>query len=251
MAESQIEEIKAILQKKGKVYVNELSEMFGVSKVSVRKYLAKLESQGFASRFYGGAALSGSYQRDKDSEKMYTSPLLLSLALKAREQIMDGDSIFVGSGRTCCLLARELKGVENLTVVTNNITALPDLIQNASRVFLIGGEVTSTDSKTLFSSWEFLPLMLENIYVNKAFTSTSGLDLKAGLTVDSIISTYIFKQIPSMSQQWFLMADQSKFDKISIYSVADLSKINTLITDTVPDHYEKTLVDNKVNVITV
>ena len=46
MAENQIEEIKALLNKTGKVYVNELSDRFKVSKVSVRKYLAKLENQG-------------------------------------------------------------------------------------------------------------------------------------------------------------------------------------------------------------
>jgi DeoR/GlpR family transcriptional regulator of sugar metabolism len=251
MAENQIEEIKALLSTTGKVYVNELSEMFNVSKVSVRKYLAKLENQGFATRFYGGASLAESARSDDPVESLYKDPLLKALALKAREQIADGDSIFVGSGRTCCILARELAGIQNLTVVTNNITALPDLIKNASRVFLIGGEVTSTDNKTLFSSWESPKLMLENIYVNKAFTSTSGLDLKAGLTVDSIISTYIFKYIPKMAQRWYLIADYNKFDKISIYSVADLNKIDTLICDTIPGQYIDSFKENNVNIITL
>ncbi|MBF9016959.1 MULTISPECIES: DeoR/GlpR family DNA-binding transcription regulator [unclassified Oceanispirochaeta] len=251
MAEIQIEEIKALLSKTGKVYVNELSEKFNVSKVSVRKYLAKLENQGFATRFYGGASLAQSARTDDPVESLYKDPLLKALALKAREQIADGDSIFVGSGRTCCILARELAGIQNLTVVTNNITALPDLIKNTSRVFLIGGEVTSTDSKTLFSSWESPKLMLENIYVNKAFTSTSGLDLKAGLTVDSIISTYIFKHIPTMAQRWYLIADYNKFDKISIYSVADLNKIDTLICDTFPSQYIDSFKENNINILTV
>lgn len=251
MAEIQIEEIKALLNETGKVYVNELSDRFNVSKVSVRKYLAKLENQGFASRFYGGASLAESARAVDPVESLYQDPLLKSLALKAREQIADGDSIFVGSGRTCCILARELAGIQNLTVVTNNITALPDLIKNTSRVFLIGGEVTSTDSKTLFSSWESPKPMLENIYVNKAFTSTSGLDLKAGLTVDSIISTYIFKHIPTMAQRWYLIADYNKFDKISIYSVADLNKIDTLICDTIPAQYIDSFNENNVKIITL
>lgn len=251
MADSHIEEIKTLLSNTGKVYVNELSDKFKVSKVSVRKYLAKLENQGFATRFYGGASLAQSTRTADPTENLYKDPLLLSLALKAREQIADGDSIFVGSGRTCCILARELSGIKNLTVVTNNITALPDLIKNTSRVFLIGGEVTSTDSKTLFSSWESPKLMLENIFVNKAFTSTSGLDLKAGLTVDSIISTYIFKHIPNMAQKWYLIADHSKFDKISIYSVADLNKVDTLICDSIPNQYIDSFKENDVTLIIV
>ncbi|MDT8297783.1 MAG: DeoR/GlpR family DNA-binding transcription regulator, partial [Spirochaetaceae bacterium] len=172
-----------------------------------------------------------------------------SLARQARSHITDGDTVFIGSGRSCCVLARELAGINNLTVVTNNITALPELIKNSSRVYLIGGEVTTTDSQTLFSSWESPQSQLGNIFVNKAFTSISGLDLKAGLTVDSIISTYIYKQIPSMAHRWYLIADSRKFGKISIYPVADISQIHTLITDQLPEHYAKSLAEQNVEVI--
>lgn len=239
MSDSRIEEIVNLLKTEKKVYVNDLSERFEVSKVSVRKYLAKIEDQGIAKRFYGGVSLIETELSENEAESIYSDSLWLSLAKKARQQIFDGDSIYIGSGRSCCVLARQLTGLKNLTVVTNNITALPELIKNVSRVYLIGGEVTSTDNQTLFSSWESPESLLNNIYVNKAFTSISGLDMKAGLTVDSIISTYIFKQIPSMANHWYLMADATKFNKISIYSVAELGQINTLITDRYPTAYAK------------
>ncbi len=237
MPDNRIDEIKTLLKQEKKVYVNDLSHRFGVSKVSIRKYLAKIESLGLAQRFYGGASLAETQSSDDPNDYIYTDPLWNSLAQAACKEISHGDSIFIGSGRSCCALAKQLADFEDLTVVTNNITALPELIKNAARVYLIGGEVTSTDKKTLFSSWESPQSLLENIYVNKAFTSTSGLDLKAGLTVDSIISTYIFRQIPTMAHHWYLLADSSKYDKISIYSVADLNQIHTLITDSIPQSY--------------
>ena len=237
MSESRIEEIKELLMQNGKVYVNDLSRTFNVSEVSVRKYLAKLEQSGVVTRFYGGAALAETANEAKTTAGFYSDSLLLSLAAAARRQITDGDSIFIGSGRSCCVLARQLSGLKNLTVVTNNITAMPDVMENAARVYTLGGEVTSTDGITQFSSWESPETLLGNIYVNKAFTSTSGLDLKAGLTVDSVISTYIFKHIPAMAHRWYLMADSSKFNKISIYSVAEIGKINSLITDYLPQQY--------------
>jgi len=249
MTDNPIEEIKDLLKQQKKVYVNDLSEHFGVSKVSVRKYLAKIENQGFATRFYGGASLVETLRSNDPNESIYSDALWNSMAHEARKQIAEGDSIFIGSGRSCCVLAKQLTGLKNLTVVTNNITALPELIKNATRVYLIGGEVTSTDSKTLFSSWESPQTLMENIYVNKAFTSTSGLDLKAGLTVDSIISTHIFKQIPSMAHHWYLMADSTKFDKISIYSVANLDQIHTLITDSVPQNYAQRFTELNVEII--
>lgn len=249
MSERRIEEIIDLLKKDRKVYVNDLSERFNVSKVSVRKYLSKIENKGLAKRFYGGISLIETSPFNEENGNIYSNPLCLSLAGKAREQISDGDSIFIGSGRSCCVLARQLTGFKNLTVVTNNITALPELINNASRVYLIGGEVTSTDKQTLFSSWESPQSLLDNVYVNKAFTSISGLDIKAGLTVDSIISTYIYKQIPSMANHWYLMADSTKFDRISIYSVAELGQINTLITDKYPVLYADRFAELNINII--
>jgi len=249
MSDTRIEEIINILKKNKKVYVNDLSERFCVSKVSVRKYLSKIENMGMARRFYGGVSLIEADLSEDKNESIYSDPLWGSLAEKARQQIIDGDSIFIGSGRSCCVLARILTGFKNLTVVTNNITALPELIKNATRVYLIGGEVTTTDNQTLFSSWESPQSQLENIFVNKAFTSISGLDIKAGLTVDSIISTYIFKQLPSMAHHWYLMADSTKFDKISIYSVAELEQIHTLITDSVPEQYKQRLSELDIEVI--
>lgn len=249
MSDSRIEEIKNLLKQHKKVYVNDLSSQFNVSEVSVRKYLSKIEDQGYASRFYGGASLVESPSSVDGTDSFYSDPLLLSLVKQARNHINDGDSIFLGSGRSCCVLARELSGIRDLTVITNNITALPDLNRNATRVYLIGGEVASTDNQTLFSSWESPQSQLGNLFVNKAFTSISGLDLKAGLTVDSIISTYVFKQIPTMAHSWYLMADSSKYDKISIYPVADFSQIHTLITDAIPQKYAEHLTELNVEVI--
>ncbi|RKX88040.1 MAG: hypothetical protein DRP70_07225 [Spirochaetes bacterium] len=249
MSESRINEIKELLKQKKKVYVNDLSARLNVSKVSIRKYLSRIETQGFAIRFYGGASLVEASSFEDGIERVYSDPLRVSLAHQARKHIADGDSIFIGSGRSCCALARELTGLQDLTVVTNNITALPELIKNATRVYLIGGEVTSTDNQTLFSSWESPQTQLGNIFVNKAFTSISGLDLKAGLTVDSIITTYIYKQIPSMAHRWYLIADSRKFDKISIYQVAELSQIHTLITDKIPQHYAEGLAALNVEVV--
>ncbi|MDA3950835.1 MAG: DeoR/GlpR family DNA-binding transcription regulator [Spirochaeta sp.] len=249
MGTNRLEEIHRLLKEHKKVYVNDLSARFNVSVVSVRKYLARLADEGVATRFYGGAALVERETEPTPFESIYADPLRNTLARAACAHVVDGDSIFLGSGMTCCILARELTGFSNLTVFTNNITALPDLVKNGARVYLIGGEVASTDKATLFSSWDSPHAHLQNIFVNKAFTSISGLDVKAGLTVDSIVSTRIFSQIPQMAHRWYLIADSSKFDKISIYPVADLDRIHTLITDHVPDHYAQRLQSIHVEVV--
>ena len=239
MSVKRIEEIKAMLEQQDKVMVNDLSQRFRVSTVSIRKDLASLEKQGLAKRFYGGAQkMEPQKESNPPSPDFYRDTVRQVLAEKACEEIDEGDCIFLGSGRTCCILARKLDRFTHLTVVTNNITALQDLLHRVSKVYLIGGEVTSTDDITLFSSWEQPQKFTESIYVNKAFTSISGIDVKAGLTVNSVISTYVFRHIPTMAHQWILMADHSKYDRIAIYPVAELNKVHTVISDDFPPPYE-------------
>ena len=238
MSVKRMEEIKAMLQQQGKVMVNDLSQQFQVSTVSIRKDLAALEKQGLAKRFYGGAQKVERLKNNQlPSPDFYQDQTRLALAEKACEEIEEGDCIFLGSGRTCCILARKLDRFNRLTVVTNNITALQDLLHRVSKVYLIGGEVTSTDEITLFSSWEQPQKFTESIYVNKAFTSISGIDVKAGLTVNSVISTYVFRHIPTMAHQWILMADHTKYDRIAIYPVAEISQVHTVISDNFPSSY--------------
>jgi DeoR family transcriptional regulator, fructose operon transcriptional repressor len=251
MSNKRIDQIKDLLLQHKEVTVNDLSSRYQVSAVSIRKDLDRLERQGFARRFYGGAALVETAERIRISEAdFYSDPVRIKMAEQACREIEDGDCIFLGSGRTCCVLARLLGRFQNLTVVTNNITALNDLLHHVTRVYLIGGEVTSTDQLTMFSSWEQSQSFTDHIFVNKAFTSISGLDLKAGLTVDSVISTYVFRHIPTIAHQWVLLAEASKYDRIAIYPVSELRLLHTVISDAIPEKYREYFEQHQVRMIT-
>lgn len=244
-----IDEIRQLLFERKKVLVSDLSQYYKVSTVSIRKDLAELEQEGTATRIYGGAMLAQNAQEPLTTpSSFFEDPQRAALANRACEEICDGDSIFLGSGRTCCLLAKLLKQFKNLSIVTNNITALDDLLQSGARVYLIGGEVTSTDGHTLFSSPENPQTFMDNVFVTKAFTSISGIDLRAGLTVNSIISTYIYRNIPAIAREWYLMADFNKFDQISIYPVAGLEQLHCLITNGYPQSYERCFMENNLRI---
>lgn len=243
---SRLDAIRNLLLTQKKVQVNELSEKFQISTVTIRKDLALLEEEGVAQRIYGGAVLAetvfpATFDVPQDGVRAL-------LAERACDEISDGDSIFLGSGRTCCCLAKRLSRFQNLSVVTNNITALGDLLKSNARVYLLGGEVTSTDAYTLFSSPENPHSFTDHIFVSKAFTSISGIDLHAGLTVNSIVSTHIYRNLPSITRSWYLMADSSKFDQIAMYPVAGLDAVSCLITDRLPDSYQETIRENGVTV---
>ncbi|ONI38215.1 hypothetical protein AN639_08210 [Candidatus Epulonipiscium fishelsonii] len=244
-----IDEIRNLLYINKKVYVNELSEHYNISLVSIRKYLRELEKEGTAIRFYGGAELKINENNliAKNADDILQGSLILTkLAQKAVEQINDNDIIFLGSGITCGILAKLLYKFNNLSVITNNITALEDLLNAGVRIYLIGGEVSSVDGISLFSSSNNLNEIMKNIRVNKAFTSASGFDMQKGFTVKSLISTYIYQLIPDIASEWYMMMDSSKFNKLSMYTVASLDKINYIITNEIPIDYLKVCKENNI-----
>lgn len=244
-----IDEIKSILLTRKEITVQQLCSYFKVSAVSIRKDLTKLEEDGFLKRIYGGAVLvEHAANIPKSSEFCLDNPIFYQLAEYACSCICDGDIIFLGSGRTCCILAKLLHKFSNLSVVTNNITALDDLLASGARIYLIGGEVTSTEGITLFSSPENPSHFTSNIRVNKAFTSISGIDLNKGLTVNSIISTYIYQYLPTIANKWYLMVSSDKFNKLSMYSAADLQDIDYVITDRCPPEYSELFRSHQIDV---
>lgn len=241
---NRLEEIRNKLFTQKKVSVSNLSTHFHISEVTIRKDLERLEQEGIAQRVYGGAILSENALPPALANT--GDHIRVALAEKACDEIQDGDSIFLGSGQTCCYLAKLLGRFHRLSIVTNNITALSDLLHTDARVYLLGGEVTSTDAHTLFSSPENPNTFTDHIFVSKAFTSISGIDLQAGFTVHSIVSTHIYRNLPSIARSWCVMAENRKFGKIAMYPVADFSSIQCLITDSLPEQYKESVYNNKI-----
>ena len=244
-----IDEIRNLFLTRRELSVQQLCSYYKVSAVSIRKDLNRLEEKGLIRRTHGGAVLAEeSGARPRTSALSFDHPVLYRLAERACGFIRDGDILFLGSGRTCCILAKMLHKFSGLSVVTNNITALDDLLTSGARIYLIGGEVTSTDGKTLFASPEDSSGFSMNIRVNKAFTSISGIDIGKGLTVNSIISTYMYHYLPSISQKWYMMASSDKFNRLAMYSAADLADVDCLITDGYPPEYETVFAEKRVEV---
>jgi DeoR/GlpR family transcriptional regulator of sugar metabolism len=246
LQEERINEIRNMILANKKVLVNDLCEKFNVSDVTIRKDLLILQKEGLIKKIYGGALLNEqcslvpnrTMQLESTNNDVNHIDEKEKVAELAISQLSDNDTIFLGSGTTCCLLAKKLHKYKNLTIVTNNISALQDLLSFPCKLFIVGGEVTSVDSCTYFSSLENASEYLRSIHFSKAFTSCTGLDLSVGITVNSMISTYIFRALSQMNQNWYMMVNHNKFNRTGIYKVAELEQIHCFICDDVPSDYK-------------
>jgi DeoR/GlpR family transcriptional regulator of sugar metabolism len=254
MKSSRLEVIEKIVLEKGKIRTEELSEFFDVSEVTIRSDLGKLAKKNKnIEKVYGGAVL-----RDQDMilgnekvimTKMEIDIIVKNIAKRAFEEIGEHDVIFLGSGTTCCYLAELLVNKPEVSVVTNNISALTQLISNGNKIYFIGGEVSTVDGNTYFSSIEDPLKYIQSIYVNKVFTSCRGMDMGAGITVNSIISTYIYKVIQKIQGKWYMMIKGEKFGKIGMYHVAEVEKLEYIITDYIDNEYLQYCEEKNVEVI--
>ena len=73
----------------------------------------------------------------------------------AVQMICEIDSIFLGEGLLCLLLAkkiREQNRLKNITVVTNNFNAALELVSHIAHVYLLGGNLLQ-NVKRLLHRW--------------------------------------------------------------------------------------------------
>ena len=123
------DEIVRIINENGKAKVEELSEVFQVSLVTIRNDLNYLEDRGLIHRVYGGALVRDyvAYDTTLNEKAKIHAEEKRRIGAKAAEMIIDGDSIVLDSGTTTLEIAKQIKTRQNLTVMTNAVNIAAEL----------------------------------------------------------------------------------------------------------------------------
>ena len=209
-----------------------LAEHLGVSPVTIRKDLDSLEQSGIVKRTHGGAMLAEGQQAAPQICACKAIPdRMKKIAELAKNYVLPGDFVFLGSGRTCLALAECIKDIRGISIITNNVSIVPILKPHVSNIILLGGEIIMTDDGLFTTSDANVQNAVSGMYVNKAFSSGVGIDADIGLTVNNMLSTYITRVIPQLSEEWYVMIDSSKFGVRAFYQAAEIGKFDHLITD--------------------
>ena len=242
--------IKKILLEQKQVDINTLTSLLNVSDVTVRKDLDSLETDGFLRKVHGGAILLEDDPLDmpkNDIPELQEKEMIADLAITL---IDDGDNFYLGPGSTCLMLAKKLNQKTNLTVITNNASALPYIDCSSVNLLFIGGDVVNYNNM-MFTHGEKALAYLEDIFVNKAFIGTDCVDLEAGLTINHSYSLDVYKKILDKSRQTILLASKSKFDRIALQLLCPINAISALVTEgDLPEKYKRYLYQNDIKLLT-
>lgn len=213
----------------GRVSVAELSERFGVSEVTIRSDLKRLEGQGSLVRTYGGAAAPASVKGDArrpgagshEAEKA-------AIAEVAATRIMPGDWVFLGPGTTCLALANVLLDRE-VSVVTNNLPASLVLARNPkAQVVVTGGSVGEAPAPYLYG--EAFDATMGDMVLDVAFLGVDGIDHDFGYSFVDTVESAVFTKVTRAAKRVVVVADASKFGATSFRGVRDLAVADEIVT---------------------
>ena len=225
------EKIMDILAKHSFAGVVSLSDALNVSEMTVRRDLSRLEKSGDIARVYGGAKLkTKSIYEETIEERLHKNiEEKKVIAAEAAKFIEDGDIIALDGSTTGLEVCKRIKGREQLTVVTNNISIAIELSRKTNITIILAGGIVRKSALSLIGT----PVseMLSSICVDKAFISAKALSFERGLTDVTIDEGEAKKAMIRSAKKTFVIIDHTKIDEVAFFHVCDYKKIDTIITD--------------------
>lgn len=223
--------ISEFIKEKKSATVAELSRLFGVSQVTIRRDLESLDSQGAIERAHGGAILA--------ERAAPEPPVIHRMAEQAEEKrrigeaaaklVEDGDTIFIGSGTTTLEMARCLSGKKNLTVITNALNVANCLADDPEITVVITGGLLRHSELSMIG--HLTEQALTNLRADKVFIGMRAVLLQDGLTSEYLPEVTTDQAIINFASQVILLVDHTKFGKVSTALVAPLTSVHKIVTD--------------------
>ncbi|MGL5176153.1 MAG: DeoR/GlpR family DNA-binding transcription regulator [Cetobacterium sp.] len=250
--EERKQRILNILKQKEKVSVNELSDLFSVSKVIIRKDLCNMEEENLLTRTHGGAILKRKLV-DKIVLKDIAKEDLdekTELAEKVISLIKEKDIIFLDDSTVTILVAALLQKKKiNITVITNMLEIQKILSENKGiEIISLGGVY---DSRTDSFIGEMARQNLEYFNPNKVFIGIGGINVDKMQISTCTIDEGKFKNTAlQVGQECFIITQSKKFFQDSIFNFSKLKDGMTIITDkNIPSDIEDKLIENGIKII--
>lgn len=242
--------ILELLGSEGSVMVSRLSLEMGVTEETVRRDLEKLEAKELLRRTHGGALpiSEGSYELSLEKRKSLNVEVKQALAHKAVESIASGDTIFLDASTTTFYMAKEIKNMNNVTVITNSIRVVNELAGvEGIKLVAVGGMVSNNQSFVGAMTENFIT---DNYFADKMFFSSKGIGDNSIILEGNEQECFIKQRMLKNARKSYYLCDKSKIGRVGYMRLASFEDIDYLITDAdVNGHLRYTLDECNVQVI--
>ena len=225
--------IKDLLNAKGEVFLKDLETMFpDCSSMTLRRDLKFFEEEGFVKRTRGGAvALS---RLSMAAEDIYSRRALENtaaktlIARKAAIFVESGRSLYLDSGTTLMMFAKQIPD-DYVSLLTSGPNIALELIKKSKpTVMLIGGQLSRN---TISVSGANAAAFLADVNIDTAFMAASGFSLQNGFTSGTYSECELKQAILKRASKVIMLMDSTKVGKSLPYTFGTLADIDVLVSD--------------------
>lgn len=221
------------LENNKRISADQICTLFDVSRDTARRDLVRLEEDQKIVRTRGGAILPTPRHEIKDyaNRLRMVSSEKKRIGQRAASLIHDGERIILDTSTTVQACAENM-GEIPCTVITNSINQAEILSSNPNADILLLGGMLQKEHRFLYGS--SVIEKLSQYKVDKAFIGVVGLS-GSGLTLAHEEDGMVKRKMISQADQVIVLADHTKIGVTEFFRFAELSDINLLITDKIPD----------------
>lgn len=240
--------ILSLLSQKGVLSISDLTDHLGVSHMTVRRDILKLESMGKVISVSGGVqlvqALHSELSHDakveqQAQEKAHIGKIAASL-------IETGMTVYLDAGTTTLEVAHQLTQRDDLLVITNDLSIAAFLMANSRcELYHTGGKIDRDNHSTVGTK---VAQFLEGMNIDIAFISTSSWSLK-GLSTPNENKVLVKQAIVQTAQVTYLVSDATKYGRIASFHALDIDQLDGVISDkNLPETVVQELTDKGIHV---
>ncbi len=228
------------LERRGAMRVMEFADLLGVSDMTIRRDLDLLARRGLVDKVHGGATrrspstdepgFEAKSRRQREEKE--------AIARLAATLVAPGMAVGLSAGTTTTALARELRTIDRLTVLTNSVS-VADVLQTqadpgANRTVLLTGGIR-TPSDALVGPVATAALAQLNLDI--VFLGVHGMTEDAGFTTPNMLEAETDRALIAAGRRLVVLADHTKWGTVGISTITDLGAADIVITDSrMPDH---------------
>lgn len=242
--------ILEMIKESEKVLINDLSKIFDVSEMTLRRDLDILAEKGVIKRIRGGALKinQGSYEMPYEMRYDKNFEAKDRISSMAADMIKDGETVVIDTGTTALAVAEKLKKRNNLTVLTSSLRVAWILADLSNINLIVFGGVVRPGERSLIG--EISENAYDALFPDTFIMGVGGVDIQNGFTEFNIDDARVKKKAIAASQRTIVVADETKIDKTAFAKVASLSEIDLLITNAPQDMTKiNRLKDNELRVV--
>ena len=231
LIEERRQHILSRIQSEGRVLVDELSRTLGISRITIRKDLERLQDKGLVQRTHGGALRLQSHallDPSLQEKRKQHSEEKQRIAKAAVRMVEEGQCVMLDSGTTTAAIARELKKFSQLTVITNALNIAAELASTNLEVILIGGSLRKNSFSLVGPLAEDV---LHEMHSDILFLGVDGFDPEIGVTTPNLLESRVNRAMVKAARRVVAVCDSTKFKRRSLSRIVPPSAVHAVITD--------------------